>query len=63
MAASKKHLSQLRVSRRVQGFLAGDLKTEIQARLPLEEVTRGLERYAANMTGGKILLIPSTTGG
>ena len=42
-------------------MLAGDLKTEIQARLPLEEAARGLEQYAANMTGGKILLMPSST--
>jgi len=55
-------LSQLRVSRQVQRLLAGDLKTEIQARLPLEEAARGLEQYAANMTGGKILLLPLRTG-
>jgi hypothetical protein len=51
--------SQLRVTRHVQQMLAGDLKTEIQARLPLKEITRGLEQYAENMTGGKILLLPS----
>ncbi|HTT24175.1 MAG TPA: zinc-binding dehydrogenase [Candidatus Sulfotelmatobacter sp.] len=57
----KSIVSRFRVSRQVQGMLAGDLKTEIQARLPLEEVARALEQYAANMTGGKILLIPSRT--
>ena len=57
----KSILSQLRVSRQVQELLAKDLKTEIQARLPLEEAPRGLEQYAANMTGGKILLMPSRT--
>jgi NADPH:quinone reductase-like Zn-dependent oxidoreductase len=57
----KNMLTQLRVSRQVQRLLAGDLKTEIQARLPLEEAARGLEQYAANMTGGKILLMPSST--
>jgi NADPH:quinone reductase-like Zn-dependent oxidoreductase len=59
----KSMLSQLRVSRRVQALLAGDLKTEIRARLPLEGAARGLEQYAANMTGGKILLMPSSTAG
>jgi NADPH:quinone reductase-like Zn-dependent oxidoreductase len=53
-------LSQLLVTRHVQQMLAGDLKTEIQARLPLKEATRGLEQYASNMTGGKILLLPLT---
>ena len=53
-------LRQLRVTRHVQQMLAGDLKTEIQARLPLKEAARGLEQYASNMTGGKILLLPLT---
>jgi hypothetical protein len=52
--------SQLRVTRHVQRLLGGDLKTEIQARLPLKEIARGLEQYASNMTGGKILLLPLT---
>jgi NADPH:quinone reductase-like Zn-dependent oxidoreductase len=51
-------LRQLRVARQVQRLLAGDLKTDIQARIPLKEAVRVLERYAANMTGGKILLLP-----
>ena len=53
-------LSQLRLARHVQQMLAGDLKTDIQARLPLKEIARGLEQYASNMTGGKILLLPLT---
>jgi len=56
-------LSQLRVSQQVQRLLGVDLKTEIQARLPLEEAVHGLEHYAANMTSGKILLLPSRTEG
>jgi NADPH:quinone reductase-like Zn-dependent oxidoreductase len=59
----KSILSQLQVSRQVQRLLAGDLRTEIQGRLPLEEAVRGFEQYAANMTGGKILLMPSRTAG
>jgi NADPH:quinone reductase-like Zn-dependent oxidoreductase len=57
----KNMVSQFRVSQQVQRLLAADLRTEIQARLSLEEAARGVERYAANMTGGKILLIPSRT--
>ncbi len=57
----KNMLGQLLVSRQVERLLASDLKTEILARLPLEEAMRGLEQYAANMTAGKILLLPSRT--
>lgn len=51
-------LSQLRVARQVQALLAGDLKTEIRARLPLEKAAEGLTQYAADMTAGKVLLVP-----
>jgi NADPH2:quinone reductase len=57
----KNMLAQLHMSRQVQRLLVKDLKTEIRARLPLEDVVHGLEQYAANMTGGKILLIPLAT--
>lgn len=53
-------LRQLCVARQIQGLLAGDLKTDIQARLALKEAARGLEQYASHMTGGKILLLPLT---
>jgi NADPH:quinone reductase-like Zn-dependent oxidoreductase len=51
-------LSQLRTARQVQTLLAGDLKTEIRARLPLDKAAEGLAQYAANMTAGKVLLVP-----
>jgi NADPH:quinone reductase len=51
-------LSQLRVARQVQALLAGDLKTEIRARLPLEQAAAGLQQYSADMTAGKVLLMP-----
>jgi NADPH:quinone reductase-like Zn-dependent oxidoreductase len=51
-------LSQVRVAREVQKLLAGELKTEFQARLPLEDAARALRQYASNMTAGKILLVP-----
>jgi len=52
-------LSQLRIARQVQALLAGELKTEIRARLPLEKAAEGLAQYAADMTAGKVLLMPS----
>lgn len=54
----KSLLSQLRVVGEVRGLLATDLSTEIQARVPLEEVVRTLKQYAKHMTSGKILLVP-----
>jgi NADPH2:quinone reductase len=42
----------------VQKLLDNELKTEVQARLPLEEVSRGLEMYQQGMTKGKILFLP-----
>jgi len=44
---------------KVQKLLASDLHTEIRARLPLEKAVEGLERYKSQMTGGKILFVPS----
>jgi NADPH:quinone reductase-like Zn-dependent oxidoreductase len=52
----KNLLSQLRIANQVQELLGGDLKTEIRARLPLEQAAEGLAQYAANMTAGKVLL-------
>lgn len=51
-------LGQIRLARQIQELLGSELKTQIQARLPLEEVSRGLELYAAHMTEGKVLLAP-----
>ena len=51
-------LSKFRIAQQVQKLLAGELKTEFQARFPLEQVARALQQYAANMTAGKVLLIP-----
>jgi NADPH:quinone reductase-like Zn-dependent oxidoreductase len=42
----------------VQRLLEQELKTEIQAGVPLAEAVEGIERYVNDMTGGKILLIP-----
>jgi NADPH:quinone reductase-like Zn-dependent oxidoreductase len=51
-------LRQLRIANQVQKMLAGELKTEIRARLPLEKAAEGLAQYAGNMTAGKVLLVP-----
>lgn len=56
-------LSQLRVARQVQQLLGSDLKTEIRARLPLEKAADGLSQYAADMTAGKVLIMPGARNG
>ncbi len=55
---SKTLLGQLRIAGKVQGLLGTDLRTDIQARLPLEGAARGLEQYATHMTSGKVLFVP-----
>jgi len=51
-------VAQFRLARQVQKLLVGELKTELQARLFLEEAALGLELYINNMTAGKVLLLP-----
>lgn len=54
-------LSQLRLARRVQKLLATELKSDVQARLPLSKAAEALKQYATNMSGGKVLLVPTMT--
>lgn len=57
-ARNKSMFGQIRAAMQVQKLLASDLKTEVRARLPLEDAAKGLQQYAAQMTEGKILLVP-----
>ncbi|MGE5323999.1 MAG: zinc-binding dehydrogenase [Actinomycetota bacterium] len=54
----KNLLSQLRVAGHVQDLLASDLKSEVRARLPLERTADGIAQYSADMTAGKVLIVP-----
>ncbi|HEX2327680.1 MAG TPA: zinc-binding dehydrogenase [Candidatus Angelobacter sp.] len=51
-------LAQLRIARKVQALLSTDLKSEVQARVPLSDVSRGLAEYSQHMTAGKVLVMP-----
>ena len=55
---SQNIINMLRTTRRVQKLLTADLKTEIRARLALEDASRGVRMYTEQMTGGKILFVP-----
>jgi NADPH:quinone reductase-like Zn-dependent oxidoreductase len=51
-------LKKFRVAGKIQKLLADELRTEVRARLPLERALEGLQQYAREMTGGKIILVP-----
>jgi NADPH:quinone reductase-like Zn-dependent oxidoreductase len=55
-------LKKFLVARKVEKLLRGELKTEVRARLPLEEAVGGIRAYARDMTGGKVLFIPHALG-
>lgn len=55
---SKSLISQLRIAGQVQKLLSSDLKTEFQAKVSLHDAAKALQQYAANMTAGKVLLMP-----
>ena len=52
-------LSKIRLSRRIQSLLATDLKSDIRAKVSLDQAAAAIQQYAADMTAGKILITPS----
>ncbi len=51
-------LRMLRGISAVRKHLAGELTSEVRARMPLAEAQAAVDRYAPSMTRGKILLTP-----
>ncbi|MDT5158201.1 MAG: NADPH:quinone reductase [Acidobacteriota bacterium] len=51
-------LKKFVAARNVERLLKKELRTEIRARLPLDEAIEGVRRYAREMTGGKIIFVP-----
>lgn len=51
-------MQKFSASRSVQKLLKDELRTEIRARLPLEQAAEGVRLYESEMTGGKILFVP-----
>lgn len=49
-------------ARNVERLLKGELRSEVRARLPLEQAVEGIRRYAREMTGGKIIFVPRAEG-
>ncbi len=52
----------LRAAVAVQRSIAKDFKTEVRARVSLDEAPRAIAEYAAAMTAGKVLLVPGQRG-
>ena len=52
-------LRRIVVAGKVQKLLASELKTEVRARLPLEQAADGLRQYTREMTGGKVIFVPN----
>lgn len=44
---------------RARNLIAGELGSEIHARLPFEAAAQGLADYAANMSAGKVIFVPA----
>lgn len=47
----------------VQRLLKDELRTEVRARLPLEQAAEGVRAYAREMTGGKVIFVPGAEVG
>jgi len=56
--AKQSLITRGRIAGKVQKLLASELKSEVRASYPLDQVQRALAEYTAEMTGGKILLVP-----
>ena len=56
--ARKSIIEKLRIANKVQSLLASDLKSDIQAKLPLQEAPNAIDKYIRCMSAGKVLIIP-----
>ncbi len=54
----KSLVEKLRVAKKVQSLLTTDLKSDVQAKLPLQEAAKAIEQYMRHMSAGKVLIIP-----
>jgi NADPH:quinone reductase-like Zn-dependent oxidoreductase len=53
-------LKKFRAAQGVQRLLKDELRTEVRARLPLEQAVEGVRDYAREMTGGKVIFVPGS---
>jgi NADPH:quinone reductase len=55
-------LKKFSASRSIQRLLKDELRTEIRARVPLEQAAEAVRTYEREMTGGKFLFVPAMKG-
>ena len=55
--ARKGVIEKVRMARQIQSLLATDLKSDVQARIPLKESRQAIQQYMKNMSAGKVLII------
>eukprot|EP00163_Fabomonas_tropica_P006498 TRINITY_DN16061_c0_g1_i2.p1 TRINITY_DN16061_c0_g1~~TRINITY_DN16061_c0_g1_i2.p1 ORF type:complete len:237 (+),score=84.51 TRINITY_DN16061_c0_g1_i2:722-1432(+) len=53
----------LLMGNRATSMISSELKSKVAARLPLEKAASGVASYKANMTAGKVLIVPSLKDG
>ena len=54
----KGFLQKLLLANQVQKLLSNELRTHVQARLPLEDILSAIDLYEKQRTEGKVLLVP-----
>ena len=54
--AGQRGWSMIRLARRIQKMLAGDLRTEVREVVPLSEASRAVRSYQQDMSAGKMLI-------
>ncbi|NQV30011.1 MAG: zinc-binding dehydrogenase [Candidatus Marinimicrobia bacterium] len=57
--ARQSMLKKIRIWRKAQKMVSSELKSEVRARYPLEEIKRAVMDYQNQMTGGKVLIVPN----
>jgi NADPH2:quinone reductase len=50
---------KLQIGRAAQRLLGSDLRTDVQARFPLEKIQDAIMLYKEKRTDGKVLLLPN----
>lgn len=56
--ARKSLVEKIRIARKVQQLLGEELRSDIQATVPIAQAVQAIQQYVKNMTAGKVLLTP-----
>ncbi|HWR16171.1 MAG TPA: zinc-binding dehydrogenase [Terriglobales bacterium] len=56
--ARKSIVEKMKIARQVQKMIGNELKSDVQAKVPLQEAVKAVQQYMGNMIAGKVLLMP-----